>query len=156
LVLADYVRKILGLDPYKVSEEEVRRFIEELRLYEREVSRFQFHISDDNLVLALHSLPVEATGTETDHVEVSSYRNLPRIETNAVRAGGLRVVNDGIVGRSQKVMRIVEAQHIEGWNWLNDLKQENMMRKSEPAYGRYYRWKTTFAFPQGQEDLRCD
>ncbi len=149
LVLADYVRKILGLEPYKASEEEVRRFVEELRLYEREVSRFQFHISDDNLILALHNLPVEATGTETDRVEVSSYRNLPRIETNAVRAGGLRVVNDGIVGRSQKVMRIVEAQHIEGWNWLNDLKQEKQDEKSvEPAYMEdIIAGRPIFAFP---------
>jgi len=126
LVVADHVRKILGLDSYKPTDVEVRRFLEELRLYEREVSRFQYHLPDELLVSALERLPVECTGTETDPVEVSSYRNIPRIETNRVRAGGLRVVNDGIVGRAQKVLRIVEAMSILGWDWLGKLKQHEM------------------------------
>jgi DNA polymerase II large subunit len=124
LVVADHVRKILGLDSYKPTDVEIRRFLEELRLYEREVSRFQYHLPDELLVSALERLPVECTGTETDPVEVSSYRNIPRIETNRVRAGGLRVVNDGIVGRAQKVLRIVEAKNIPGWDWLGKLKQQ--------------------------------
>lgn len=135
LVVADYVRRILGLGSYEPTDAEIRRFLEELRLYEREVSRFQYHVSDENLIFALQNLPVEATGTETDRVEVSSYRNLPRIETNRIRAGGLRVVNDGIVGRSQKVLRIVEEKGITGWDWLKKLKQERQdERSNDSAY----------------------
>ncbi|MCJ7632485.1 DNA polymerase II large subunit, partial [Candidatus Bathyarchaeota archaeon] len=149
LVLADYVRRILGLEPYKSTDVEIRRFVEELRLYEREVSRFQYHVPDDILVFALQNLPVEATGTETDRVEVSSYRNLPRIETNAVRAGGLRVVNDGIIGRAQKVLRIVEAQEITGWDWLGKLKEEKRDEKGkESAYMEdIIAGRPIFAFP---------
>jgi DNA polymerase II large subunit len=123
LVVADYVRRILGLSSYKPTTDEIRRFVEELRLCEREVTRFQYHMSDENLTFALQNLPVEATGTETDPVEVSSYRNLPRIETNRVRGGCLRVVNDGIVGRSQKVLKIVEEKGIQGWEWLGKITQ---------------------------------
>ncbi len=94
LVVGDFVRTQLGLDKYKPTEEEVSRFIEELRLYERSVGRFQYHIPDDELKKALNLIPVECTGTESDPVEVSSYRNLPRVETNRVRGGALRVVND--------------------------------------------------------------
>ena len=98
----------IGLDKYKPTDEEISRFIEELRLYERSVGRFQYHIPDDELRKALNLIPVECTGTESDPVEVSSYRNLPRVETNRVRGGALRVVNDGIVGRAQKVFVIIE------------------------------------------------
>ena len=103
LVVGDFVRRLLGLDRYKPTEEEIARFIEEIRIYERQVARFQYHVSDEQLRMALERIPVEVTGTESDPVEVSSYRNLPRIETNRVRGGALRVVNDGIIGRAAKV-----------------------------------------------------
>jgi len=123
LVIGDFVRRLLGLDRYKPTEEEVKRFIEEVRLFERAVARFQYHVSDEELRRALESIPVEVTGTESNPVEVSSFRNLPRIETNRVRGGALRVVNDGVVGRSAKVWTIVEKLGIEGWDWLRRIRE---------------------------------
>ena len=66
LVVGDYVRRLLGLDRYKPTDDEVSRFVEELRLYERSVGRFQYHIPDEELKKALELLPVEVTGTESD------------------------------------------------------------------------------------------
>ena len=123
LVVGDFVRRLLGLDRYKPTEEEIGRFIEEVRLYERSVGRFQYHVFDDELRRALESLPVEVTGTETDRIEVSSFRNLPRIETNRLRGGALRVVNDGVVGRSAKVWTVVEKLGITGWDWLSRIRE---------------------------------
>jgi len=123
LVIGDFVRKLLGLDRYKPTPEEVGRFVEEVRLYERAVSRFQYHVSDEELRRAIQFIPVEATGTQSNPVEVSSFRNLPRIETNRVRGGALLVVNDGVVGRSAKVWTIVEKLGIEGWDWLKNVRK---------------------------------
>jgi DNA polymerase II large subunit len=122
LVVGDFVRRLLGLDKYKPTSDEINRFTEELRLYERAVGRFQYHIPDEELKKALNLLPVEVTGTESDKVEVSSYRNLPRIETNHVRGGALRVVNDGIVGRALKVLTIIEQLGFQGWDWLKTFR----------------------------------
>lgn len=123
VVVADYVRQIVGLERYKGTEIDAKRFVEELRLYEREVARFQYHIADEELHNAILKLPVEITGVETDPVEVASYRNVPRIETNRVRGGALRVVNDGLIGRSQKILKIAERLNLTGWDWLHDLHQ---------------------------------
>ena len=123
LVVGDFVRRLLGLDRYKPTEEEIGRFIEELRLFERSVGRFQYHVSDEELRKAIQSIPIEVTGMESDPVEVSSFRNLPRIETNRVRGGALRVMNDGVVGRSAKVSTIIEKLGIEGWDWLKKLRE---------------------------------
>jgi len=122
LVIADYVRHQLGLGRYRATELEAKRFVEELRLYEREVARFQFKVSDDELYNAILRLPVEVNGVETDPVEVSTYRNVPRVETNRVRGGALRVVHDGLIGRSHKVLKIVDGLGIEGWSWLREIK----------------------------------
>ena len=89
LVVADFVRRLLGLDRYKPMPEEIARFTEELRLFERSIGRFQYRVSDDELRNALELLPVEVTGIESDPFEVSSFRNLPRVETNRVRGGAL-------------------------------------------------------------------
>jgi len=129
-VIADFVRHLLGLDRYKPTEEEINRFIEELRLYEREVGRFQYHVSDEEVRKALRHLPIEITGLPSNKIEVSSYRNLPRIETNCLRGGALRVVNDGIVGRAAKVLAVVEDLGIEGWEWLRDIREAVRKKKS--------------------------
>jgi len=125
LVVGDFVRRLLGLDRYKPTAEEISRFLEELRLYERTVGRFQYHIPDDEVKKALDLLPVEVTGTESDPVEVSSFRNLQRIETNRVRGGALRVVNDGIVGRAPKVLTIIEKLGFQGWDWLREFRKKS-------------------------------
>ena len=153
LVVGDFVRKQLNLDKYKPTEEEVSRFIEELRLYERSVGRFQYHIPDDELRRALNLIPVECTGTESDPVEVSSYRNLPRVETNRVRGGALRVVNDGIVGRALKVYVIIDKIGFQGWDWLKDFKKKSE-KKSGGFMDDVIAGRPIFAFPSRRGGFR--
>jgi DNA polymerase II large subunit len=154
LVIGDFVRRLLGLDRYKPTEEEIARFIEEARLYERSVSRFQYHVSDEELRKPLQWLPVEVTGTESDPVEVSSFRNLPRIETNRVRGGALRVVNDGIVGRSSKVWAIIEKLGIQGWDWLKEIRQTSNKKKSAGFMKDIIAGRPIFSFPSRQGGFR--
>jgi DNA polymerase II large subunit len=153
LVVGDFVRGLLGLDRYKPTEQEVSRFIEELRAYERSVTGFQYHIPDDELRKALISIPVEVTGTESDPVEVFSYRNLPRIETNRVRGGALRVVNDGIVGRASKVSNIIEKLGFQGWDWLKELRTKSE-KKSAGFMDDVIAGRPVFSFPSRRGGFR--
>jgi len=153
LVVGDFVRRLLGLDRYKPTAEEVSRFIEELRLYERSVGRFQYHIPDEELKKAFDYLPVEVTGTESDPIEVSSFRNLPRVETNRVRGGALRVVNDGIVGRALKVLTIIEKLGFQGWDWLREFKQKSE-KKSAGFMDDVIAGRPIFSFPSRRGGFR--
>jgi len=153
LVVGDFVRKLLGLDRYKPTEEEIARFIEEVRLFERSVARFQYHVSDGQLREALQQIPVEVTGTESDPIEVSSYRNLRRIETNRLRGGALRVVNDGIIGRAAKVWAIVEKLGIEGWDWLKTV-EKTKKEKSTGFLDDVIAGRPIFAFPSRMGGFR--
>jgi len=152
LVIGDLVRRLLGLDRYKPTEEEISRFIEELRLYQRTVTRFQYHITDEELRKALQWIPVEVTGTESDPFEVSSFRNLPRIETNRVRGGALRVVNDGVVGRAPKVLAIIEKLGIQGWDWLKEFHKKS--EKSEGFMNDVIAGRPVFSFPSRRGGFR--
>jgi DNA polymerase II large subunit len=153
LVVGDFVRRLLGLDRYKPTVEETSRFIEELRLYERSVGRFQYHIPDEELRKALDLLPVEVTGTESDPVEVSSFRNLERVETNRVRGGALRVVNDGIVGRAPKVLTIIEKLGFQGWDWLREFRKKSE-KKSAGFMDDVIAGRPIFAFPSRRGGFR--
>ncbi len=124
MLIADHVRKIAGLEKYKANsfDDETGRFVEELRLYEREVGNFQFHVPDEDVTTTISNLPVELNGIDTDPVEIVSHRNMERINTNRVRGGALRVLNDGLIGRSRKLLKLIELYKLDGWEWLKDLK----------------------------------
>ena len=153
LVVGDFVRRLLGLDRYKPTAEEVSRFLEELRLYERTVGRFQYHLPDEEVKKALDLLPVEVTGTESDPVEVSSFRNLQRVETNRVRGGALRVVNDGIVGRAPKVLTIIEKLGFQGWDWLREFRKKSE-KKSAGFMDDVIAGRPIFSFPSRRGGFR--
>ncbi len=122
VVIGDFVARKLGLSNYRAREEEIGRYIEEVRVYEREVGNFQYRVSDEDIRTAISNLPVEIDGVETDPVEVVVHRNLPRVSTDRVRGGSLRVLNDGIIGRAHKLAKRLPELDIAGWEWLSQLK----------------------------------
>ena len=136
VLLADHVRKLLKLDRYKPVKEEILRFIEELRTYRRKIARFQFNVPENIIEFILKNLPVEVTGIATDRILASSFRNLPRIETDYLRGGALRVVNDGIAGRAKKVLKLVRELGVEGWSWIESVVEsmKNMSNHNEQTY----------------------
>jgi DNA polymerase II large subunit len=131
LIIADAVAKKLGLSNYRAREEEVGRYIEELRVYEREVGNFQYRVSDDDVRAAITNIPVEINGVETDPVEVVVHRGLTRVATNRLRGGALRVLNDGVIGRAHKLAKILADLNIQGWEWLTQLKGGNQQSSEE-------------------------
>jgi DNA polymerase II large subunit len=124
LLIADHVRKIAGLSKFQANsfDDETGRFVEELRIYEREASSFQFHILDEDIEHVISNLPVELAGVDTDPYEVVNHKSMVRIKTDRVRGGALRVLNDGLIGRSKKLLKRIELYNLDGWEWLNDLK----------------------------------
>ena len=124
MLIADHARKVAGIGEYIANsyDDETGRFVEELRIYEREVGNFQFKVLDEDVVKCITSLPVELDGVDTDPIEVVGHRGMKRISTDRVRGGALRVMNDGLIGRSRKLLKLVELLQLNGWDWLKDLK----------------------------------
>ncbi|MDC0154227.1 DNA polymerase II large subunit [Nitrosopumilus sp.] len=124
LLIADHVRKIAGLSKFQANsfDDETGRFVEELRIYEREASSFQFHILDEDIEHVISNLPVELAGVDTDPYEVVNHKGMNRIKTDRVRGGALRVLNDGLIGRSKKLLKRIEMYNLDGWEWLGELK----------------------------------
>ena len=140
VVIADIVRRAIGLPKYKISQRELERFIEEVFLYDRFMN-LQYTPDREKLEYALKNLPIEITGEGTIDVEVSGqYKNIPTIETNKVRGGAVLVLNDGVILKAKKILKIVKKAGIEGWEWLekfsdtkkNEDKTKEKTKKVEP------------------------
>lgn len=131
LVIADQTAKKLGLSNYRARQEEIDRFAEELRIYERDVANFQYKVTDDDIRRAISNLPVEIDGIETDPIEVVVHRNLKRVSTDKLRGGALRVLNDGVIGRANKLSKKLASLNISGWEFLTQLKGATQQTANE-------------------------
>ncbi|MFX1460259.1 MAG: DNA polymerase II large subunit, partial [Promethearchaeota archaeon] len=122
VLIADYVREKTRIPKFEATEAEIGRYVEEVKLYDRRV-HLQYPSSNDEIRFAVKHLPVEINGDSTEDEEVSAFRNLPRIETNKIRGGACLVLNDGILLKAPKLLKIAKSMNLESWNWLADLKK---------------------------------
>ncbi|MCG2827835.1 DNA polymerase II large subunit [Methanothermobacter sp. K4] len=117
VLIADYIRLAIDLDRYKPIDREIERYVEEVELYESEVTNLQYSPKPDEVRLAASKIPVEVTGEPTDKVEVS-HRDLERVETNNIRGGALLAMVEGVIQKAPKVLKYARQLKLEGWDWL--------------------------------------
>lgn len=141
VLLGDYVRKSLGLSKYKATEEEIQRFIEEIELYERGKTHLQYKPSNKEVIISLSNIPIEITGESTEEIEVSGYRNLPRIETNKVRGGALLALAEGVIQKSKKIEKVMKVFELEGWEFLKEMKKEEKKESEDNTEKIKPNWK---------------
>ncbi len=134
VLVADYVRERSSIPKYEASEAEIGRYVEEVKLYDRRV-HLQYPSSNDEIRYAVRHLPIEINGDSTENEEVSAFRDLPRVETNNIRGGACLVLNDGILLKAPKLLKIARTMNLKSWDWLADLKKiaqkEEKIQKSE-------------------------
>lgn len=120
VLVADYVRRSVGIAPWKPRPDEVERYVEEIGLYKR-LAGLQYSPSDDEIRTIVRNCPICIDGEPTEEEEVSGFRDLPRIETNRVRGGIALVSAEGIALKRPKLKKHVSKLGISGWEWLDSL-----------------------------------
>ena len=117
VLLGDKIRVATGLDIYKPTDDEIERYVEEVELYESEVTNLQYSPTPEEVRLAARSIPVEVSGEPTDQVEVS-HRDLPRVETNNIRGGALLAMVEGVIQKSKKILKYAHTLNLDSWEFL--------------------------------------
>ncbi|MGA1848828.1 MAG: DNA polymerase II large subunit [Thermoplasmatota archaeon] len=118
VLIADQVRKQLGIGEFKVTDQEVARYIEEFQLYRN----LQYRPANEEIEKVVRSCPVCINGEGTEKVEVQGNRDLPRVSTNQVRSGICLVIAEGVLLKAKKITKITKSLEIKGWEFLEDLK----------------------------------
>lgn len=158
VLLGDYIRRKLHLDAFKITDEEIERYMEEMELYNR-ISRLQYFPTPDETRKALQQIPVEITGESTEQEEVSGHRNLERIETNRVRGGAILALAESVIQKSKKVYKYAEKFGVDGWEWLNDLqkvlaKEDTGIKMNEKYLKDVIAGRPVFSYPMRRGGFR--
>ncbi len=119
VLIADVVRRELGIGSYKATTGEVQRFKEEVPLYKKTRS-LQYTPSAEEIEVIVKGCPISISGEGTESEEVSGNRNLPRVDTNRVRGGACLVLAEGMCLKAQKLKKYVDKLDIEGWEFIDE------------------------------------
>ncbi|OPY30881.1 MAG: DNA polymerase II large subunit [Methanomassiliicoccales archaeon PtaU1.Bin124] len=119
VLIADMVRREFGLGVYKPEHGEVERLKEEIPLY-KQCQHLQYVPGNEEIELIYKNCPVCIDGEKTEDLEISGFRNLPRIKTNNVRGGVCLVISEGMCLKAPKLKKHVDKLGIDGWGFLGE------------------------------------
>lgn len=119
VLIGDVVRRELGIGKYIPTESEVQRFHEEIPLY-KQCQHLQYCPGDEEIEIIARSCPVCVDGEGTEDMEISGFRDLPRVETNKVRGGACLVIAEGMCLKAPKIQKHVRKLGIDGWEFINE------------------------------------
>ncbi|MHA1237287.1 MAG: hypothetical protein ACTSQ9_06490, partial [Candidatus Hodarchaeales archaeon] len=118
VLLSDYVRSILHLNRFQSSPDTIGRYEEELMIFLQMNDRHpSFEMNHMNLFI--QNIGVELTSEPYERVEVTKYRNLPKL-TNHLRMG-LCVALEKILRNLNHVVQQKKLAGIPEWLWMDDL-----------------------------------
>ena len=122
VLIADVVRRDLGIGSFKATEDEIERYIEEIQAYNR-IKHLQYLPTPDEIRQVIAHSPVCIDGEGSEEEEVSGHRDMQRIKTNRIRGGMCLVLCEGLIQKSKKVLKHTEKLGLTEWNFLGN-KQE--------------------------------
>ncbi|MBW2964086.1 DNA polymerase II large subunit [Candidatus Woesearchaeota archaeon] len=105
VIISDYVRKKMGYAEYDPDENEIKRCPTELEDYHERVTNLQYFPSKQESEFMIKSLPVEISGDASETIEVSNYKDLPRIPTNQIRSGYCLIHSSCIPLKAEKLWK---------------------------------------------------
>lgn len=105
VLIADYLRKKMGYDIYDPTPNEIKRAYTELRDYHERITNLQYFPSEEETEFLVSNLPVQIDGDPSEDLEISNYKDLPRIETNRIRNGFCLVMGECLAQKAKKVSK---------------------------------------------------
>ncbi len=117
VLIADVVRRDLGIGRYIATQGEIERLKEEIPLYKR-VQHLQYLPSVDEIDLIMKHCPICINGEGTEDEEVAGYRDLPRVGTNRLRGGACLVIAEGLCLKAPKINKHIKKMKLPGWEFL--------------------------------------
>ncbi len=114
LMLIDYLRELFGYAKYDPTEEEIKRYVTENVDYHERVTNLQYFPLEEEIEFLAKNLPIQIAGEPTEKLEVSNYKNLPRVETNFIRGGMCLIFSEGLAQKAAKGYRLLNRAKENG------------------------------------------
>lgn len=136
VIIGDYIRETMGYATYDPTEDEQNRFYTELNDYHERVTNLQYHPSEEEIKYLIKNIPVEVDGDPSEKIDVSNYKDLPRIDTNKIRSGVCLVVSM-IALKAPKLWKRIskwEGRYNSGWDFLKDFLVLQKEKKAKDKF----------------------
>lgn len=151
VLVADFIRIHCGIAPYIPTELELKRYSTEVEDYYTRVTAKQYHPTKEETEFIIANVPIEINGDPTEKIEVSSYKDLEKVETNKIRGGMCLVLLDGLPLKAEKmlkrVMKYPDEYELKHWLWL---KKYIVMKKKIHAATNIDNKETTKYIPNAK------
>ncbi|MFH1256719.1 MAG: DNA polymerase II large subunit [Candidatus Diapherotrites archaeon] len=152
LILGDYARKLMALDRYKPTDDEIERYVEETQIYDEIVTR-QYKSSPDEVRKIIRGCPVCINGEPTEEREITVHKDLERVPTNRVRGGMCLVISEGVGQKAAKILTYAKMLGLD-WRWLEEIikvskggGKEESIGPSTKYLGRIAAGRPIFCYP---------
>ncbi|ODS42626.1 MAG: hypothetical protein MSIBF_04810 [Candidatus Altiarchaeales archaeon IMC4] len=132
VLIGAYISRRLGLNEYRPTNDEIERYVEEIRIYNDRVTNLQYVPSEDDIRTIIKNVPVCIDGDPTEEMEVSIHRRLKRVETDRIRGGMCLVTAEGIAQKAKKLMKKAGEFGID-WGWLSEIGRAKVDSANEKA-----------------------
>ncbi|KAA0003973.1 MAG: DNA polymerase II large subunit [Thermoplasmata archaeon] len=119
VLIADVVRRKLGVGKYIPTENEIERYKEEVPLYDR-ITNLQYSPTSEEIERIVKNCPVCINGEATEEKEIMGKRDLQRVKTNKIRGGACLVIAEGLCLKAPKILKHVKRLKLEGWDFLEE------------------------------------
>ena len=122
VALSDYVRRKMGYAEYDPTENEVKRYLMEIRDFHERITNLQYLPSEEEIKFMIEHLPVQISGDASETVEVSNYKDLDRFQSNFLSNGICLVIGEGLTQKGAKFWRRFSKWNndfeMKDWAWL--------------------------------------
>jgi len=124
VLIADIVRRDLGIGSYVPSEEEIERYVEEVQSYNR-LKHLQYLPSPEEIRTVISNSPICIDGEGSEEEEVSGHRDMNRVRTNRIRGGMCLVLCEGLIQKSKKILKYTGKLGLNEWEFLSKIGKES-------------------------------
>lgn len=135
VLIADYVRRKLGYAEYDANEKECERCYTELIDYHSRITNLQYVPSKEEMLFMVKNMPVEISGMSSEKIEVSNYKDLPRVPTNLIRSGYCLMYSGCLPLKAPKLWKKLSKWgkefEMDQWNFLEEFLEIQHHAKSQ-------------------------
>src|SRR3989344_2161978 len=123
LIIIDHLREIFGFAPYDPTEDEIKRSVMEIYDFHERITNLQYLPTAEEAEFLARHIPVQICGEASEKIEVSNYKDLPRVDTNFLRSGVCLMLAEGIAQKAPKALRVLKGLRNKGfklssWDFL--------------------------------------
>ena len=128
VLIADMVRRELGINRYIPTTPEVERVKEEFGLYR---GNLQYRPPPEEIETIVRACPVMVNGESTESIECSGYGECRNVDEARVRGGVLLVIGEGLCLKAPKIQKHTERLEVAGWEFIAEFAEKGAKKEGD-------------------------